>query len=85
MTVSRNYLLMILDEEKGKRYSKTEIAKDLGLAGAFLMDLYLQGKISIQKKRVKVIDSSKTGDEYLDEIFNIIKTSKKNAECTTMD
>ncbi len=77
MIVSRNYLLMILDEEKGKRYSRASTAKDLGLAGAFLMDFFLKGKISIEKKRVKVIDSSTTGDEILDEIFDIIKTSKK--------
>lgn len=77
MIVSRNYLLMILDEEKGKRYSRASTAKDLGLAGAFLMDFFLKGKISIEKKRVKVIDSSTTGDEILDEIFDILKTSKK--------
>jgi len=98
MTVSRNYLLMILDEDKGKLYSRASAAKDLGLAGAFLMDLYLLGKISIEKKKLKVIhsnktisiemkelkitDSSKTGDEYLDEIFEIIKASKKMHKAT---
>ncbi|MFW9988284.1 MAG: GPP34 family phosphoprotein [Candidatus Odinarchaeota archaeon] len=68
---------MILDEGKGKRYSRASTAKDLGLAGAFLMDLFLKGKILIEKKRIKVSDSSTTGDETLDEVFNIIKTSKK--------
>lgn len=82
MTVLRNYLLMILDEEKGKRYLRVSVEKDLGFAGAFLMDLYLQGQILIEKKKVKVVESSKTGDEYLDEIFEIIKTSKKIRKVT---
>lgn len=47
MLVSRNYLLMILDEEKGKIYSRASAAKDLGLIGAMMMDLYLRGKILI--------------------------------------
>ena len=77
MLISRNYLLMILDDERGKRYSRASAAKDLGLAGAMLMDLFLRGKISIERKRVKIIDPSTTGDEYLDEILGILLHSKR--------
>ncbi|MFX1313540.1 MAG: GPP34 family phosphoprotein [Promethearchaeota archaeon] len=78
MLVSRNYLLMILDEEKGKIYSKASAAKDLGLIGAMIMDLYLRGKILIERKKIRVIDPNSTGDEYLDDTLEILKSSKKN-------
>jgi len=77
MLVSRNYLLMILDEEKGKVYSRASAAKDLGLIGAMMMDLYLRGKILIERKKIRIIDPTSTGDEYLDDILEILKRSKK--------
>ncbi len=77
MLVSRNYLLMILDEEKGKIYSRASAAKDLGLIGAMMMDLYLRGKILIERKKIRIIDPTSTGDEYLDDILEILKSSKK--------
>ena len=77
MLVSRNYLLMILDEEKGKIYSRASAAKDLGLIGAMMMDLYLRSKILIERKKIRIIDPTSTGDEYLDDILEILKSSKK--------
>ena len=77
MLVSRNYLLMILDEEKGKIYSRASAAKDLGLIGAMMMDLYLRGKILIERKKIRVIDPTSTGDEFLDDMLEILKSSKK--------
>ena len=77
MLVSRNYLLMILDEEKGKIYSRASAAKDLGLIGAMVMDLYLRSKILIERKKIRVIDPTLTGDEILDDILMILNSSKK--------
>ncbi|MFX1574996.1 MAG: GPP34 family phosphoprotein [Promethearchaeota archaeon] len=77
MLVSRNYLLMILDEEKGKLYSRASAAKDLGLIGAMLMDLYLRGKILVERKKIRVIDPTPTGDELLDDVLEILDRSKK--------
>jgi len=77
MLVSRNYLLMILDEEKGKVYSRASAAKDLGLIGAMVMDLYLRSKILIERKKIRVIDPTLTGDEILDDILMILNSSKK--------
>ena len=64
---------MVLDEQTGSSYSKGY--ESLGFAGGLLLDLFLQGKIALAGSNIEVIDSSATGDEFLDSIFEIIKTS----------
>ncbi|MHA2289168.1 MAG: GOLPH3/VPS74 family protein [Promethearchaeota archaeon] len=66
---------MVLNEEKGTSYAKGY--ESLGFAGGLLMDLFLQGKISFKETEVEIIDGSSTGDEFLDPILEIIKTSDK--------
>ncbi len=64
---------MVLDEQTGSSYSKGY--ESLGFAGGLLLDLFLQGKIALAGSNIEVIDSSATGDEFLDSILEIIKTS----------
>ena len=66
---------MVLDDQKGDCYSKG--FESLGFAGALLMDLYLQDKITLIKSIIEVTDTSSTGDEFLDQILKIIETSEK--------
>ncbi len=66
---------MVLNEQKGIPYSKG--FESLGFAGALLMDLFLQGKITLTKSSFEVIDSSSTGDELLDQMLEIIEKSEK--------
>ncbi|MBY8988125.1 MAG: GPP34 family phosphoprotein [Candidatus Lokiarchaeota archaeon] len=66
---------MVLNEQKGVCYSKG--FESLGFAGALLMDLFLQGKITITKSNVEIVNSSSTGDEFLDQILEIIVNSEK--------
>ncbi|MBS1260934.1 MAG: hypothetical protein MAG453_00251 [Calditrichaeota bacterium] len=42
---------------------------NLGLAGALLMELSLHGRITLQRKRVIVVDSAATGDPLLDRLL----------------
>jgi len=76
MLISESYLLITLDESKGKHYLRAGIAKDECFAAAWIMDLILRGKLAIEGKKLKVIDPSSTGDEYLDDILNVLKGSK---------
>ena len=65
---------MVLDEQRGKRHSRGY--ESLGFAGALLLDLYLQGNITIRQKKVIIIDYKQTEDKYLDQILEILKNSK---------
>ncbi|MFX1266835.1 MAG: GPP34 family phosphoprotein [Promethearchaeota archaeon] len=76
MLISESYLLITLDESKGKHYIRQGIAKDECFAGAWIMDLIFRGKLAIERKKLKVIDAKSTGDEYLDDILNVLKGSK---------
>lgn len=66
---------MVLNEQKGDCYSKG--FESLGFAGALLMDLFLQGKITVTENNIEIINSSSTGDELLDQILEIIEKSEK--------
>jgi len=74
--LAKSYLLMVLNEQKGICYSKGY--ESLGFAGALLMDLHLQSKITLTKNSIEVIDSSSTGDELLDKMLEVIEKSEKN-------
>ena len=76
MLISESYLLITLDETEGKHYVRQGIAKDECFAGAWIMDLIFRGKLAIERKKLKVIDTNSTGDEYLDDILNVLKGSK---------
>lgn len=73
--ISRSYLLMVLNEQKGKRYIRGDLS--LGFAGSLLMDLFLLGKITITNSTVEIINSSSTKNEYLDQILKILEISKR--------
>jgi hypothetical protein len=66
---------MVLNENEGISYSKG--FESLGFAGSLLMDLYLQEKITFTENTVEIIDSSSTGNEFLDQILKIIENSEE--------
>ena len=73
MFISKSYLLMVLNEDTGTSYSKG--FESLGFAGSLLMDLFLQGKIALTQNFVEVVNSSSTGEDFLDPILEMINTS----------
>lgn len=75
MLISENYLLMTLEETEEKNYVRSGVARNECLAGALIMDLIFKGKLSVEGKKLKIIDTSPTGDELLDEILTIFKES----------
>ena len=78
--ISKSYLLIVLNEQKGVCDSKG--FESLGFAGALLMDLFLQGKITLTENNVEIINSSSTGDKFLDQILEIIEKSEKKRSLT---
>jgi hypothetical protein len=80
MFLSKSFLLLVLNEVRGVSYSKG--FESLGFAGSLLMDLYLQGKITLTGSSIEVIESSSTGDKLLDQILKIIESSEKKRTLT---
>jgi len=77
MLISENCLLVSLEYWKHQDSITPGASESICLAGAWIMDLILREKLVIEGKRLRVIDTNSTGDEYLDEILTIIKDSKK--------
>jgi golgi phosphoprotein 3 len=78
MLLAEELLLLSLDDESGKL--STSVGGYLGyaLAGAFLIDLQIQGKIAIDaKKKVKITDPSPVKDDILQDMFLELKSAKK--------
>jgi len=77
MLISENFLLVFIESWGHEDSITPGVSGSICLAGAWIMDLILRGKLLIEGKKLRVIDANLTGDEYLDEIFTIIKDSKK--------
>lgn len=77
MLISENYLLVSLENWKHQDSIAPGASESICLAGAWIMDLILREKLLIEGKKLRVIDTTSTGDEYLDEILTIIKDSKE--------
>lgn len=77
MLICENYLLVFLEKWKHEDSFTPGSSESIGLAGAWIMDLILREKLLIEGKKLRVIDTDSTGDEYIDEILTIIKDSKK--------
>jgi len=77
MLIAESYLLVFLEKRKHRKSIAFGHEGILCLAGAGIMDLYLRGKLVLEGKRLKIIDTTPTGVEFLDEILTMIKDSKK--------
>lgn len=77
MLISEIFLLVFIESREYKNSITPGISGSICLAGAWIMDLILREKLLIEGKKLIVIDTNSTGDEFLDEIFTIIKDSKK--------
>ncbi len=77
MLISEKFLLVSLERWPYQDSISPGPSESICLAGAWIMDLILREKLLIEGKKLRVIDTNSTGDEYLDEILTIIKDSKK--------
>ncbi len=77
MLICENYLLVSLENWKHQDSITPGASESICLAGAWIMDLILREKLLIEGKKLRVIDTDSTGDEYIDEILTRIKDSKK--------
>lgn len=77
MLIAESYLLVFLEKWKHRKSIAFGHEGTLCLAGAGIMNLYLRGKLILEGKRLKIIDTTPTGVEFLDEILTMIKDSKK--------
>lgn len=76
-TITEEFFLLCIDDNKGKVISAVSDGLHLGLAGALLADLALHGKISVAEKKLAILDPSPVGDPILDAGLAIITSEKR--------
>lgn len=76
-TITEEFFLLCIDDNKGKVISAVSDGLNLGLAGALLADLALHDKISVAEKKLTIIDPSPVGDPILDAGLAIITSEKR--------
>lgn len=76
-SITEEFFLLSIDDDKGKILSAVSEGFELGLAGALLAGLALQGKISVNAKRLTVIDPTPTSDSLLDAALSQIARDKR--------
>lgn len=74
LTLNEKFLLLALKGEKG---SIPAGYISYGLAGALLMDLIFLKRIDIVKKKVIILDTTKTDDDLLNEALSVLSQSRK--------
>ncbi|MFX1480983.1 MAG: GPP34 family phosphoprotein [Promethearchaeota archaeon] len=77
MLICESFLLVKLEKSKHRKSIALGSEAIACLAGAGIMDLILGGKLILEEKRLKLLDTDPTGVDFLDKILTIIKESKK--------
>ncbi|MCK4568700.1 MAG: GPP34 family phosphoprotein [Bacteroidales bacterium] len=75
LSLKEKFVILAYDPTKGNNLASNYIG--YGIAGAMLLELAGMKKISIDNKKIKLLDSHKTGDDLLDHAIEIIRNSSK--------
>jgi Golgi phosphoprotein 3 len=80
LSMAESLVLLALDDEKGTVGWQNYDELDIGLAGALLADLALRGRIGVDGKRVRLLDSSQVIEPLLDEALTLVAGSSKERD-----
>jgi hypothetical protein len=75
LSLKEKFLILAYHPEKGIRIAGSFMS--YGIGGAILMELAELGKISIEKKRVKLLSTQNTGDAALDNAIELLRKSTR--------
>jgi golgi phosphoprotein 3 len=76
LNLIEKFILLSLDSKKGK-FVIDAMSLNYGIAGAILLELSEEKKISIINKRLSISDYKFTGDKVIDASVKLIRDSKK--------
>lgn len=76
-TLAEDLLLLALDDDKGTVSWQRTTALPYGLGGALLVDLALQGRVTMVDDRISLSDPAPTGEAVLDAALVTIRSAKK--------
>ncbi|MEM8532152.1 MAG: GPP34 family phosphoprotein [Chloroflexota bacterium] len=72
LTLAEQLLLLSLHDEKGSVFASASRALPYGLAGATILDLYFQERITFEDTHIHVVDQTPVGNALLDEVLALL-------------
>lgn len=75
LNLAEELFLLSIHDEKGGVMSSVTAQLKYGLAGCFLCDLALMGRLGLHEKKLVVLDNTPTGDQFLDQALATIDAS----------
>lgn len=76
-----DYMLLLIDEKRKFLIDNDHILKS-AISGATLLELILQGRLSIAEEGVLLIDETNTSDSLLDMVLDIFKSNPESIHRT---
>lgn len=80
LRLAEELLLLALDDEKGSIISSASMAIDYGLAGAVLLEMVESDRITLDGKKLKILNPGMTGDTVTDYAMEIMTAKKKERD-----
>jgi hypothetical protein len=77
-SLPEEFLLVILDSDSGEFIIKNDLFIEIGLSGACLLELVLQGRIALKSHEIWIVDETPVDDPTLQKIFNLIIQEEGN-------
>ncbi|MHA2253483.1 MAG: GOLPH3/VPS74 family protein [Candidatus Kariarchaeaceae archaeon] len=72
-SLSEEFLLIVLDNKSGRIRENMSPHLSIGLIGGILLDLMLQGRLTIEKNNIIIVDETPTDNELLNLAFEVLK------------
>ena len=83
LTLFDELILLAIDEERGLIPRSVNDNLGVGLSGAILAELALQGKVQVgENRRLALVDNTETGDEFLDQFLKQIRSVERPRKIT---
>lgn len=76
LSLKEKFVILAYDPDKGTCLASNFFG--YGIAGAILLELAEMKRISIEGKKIKLLDSHKAGDPMLDRVISILLGSKRD-------
>ena len=76
--LAQDLMLLALNPQTGKIHFAASSALRYSLMGTVLLDLVLQGKLTIDNNHLMVANASTTGDEFLDQCLNEVVAAPRS-------
>ena len=77
LNIPEKLFILSIDDDQGAMAASVKTTLRYGLAGALLAELALANKIQLQNDRLRVVDSTPTGEALFDDILLTVKGEKK--------